>query len=263
VSIQLSVCIEMIFTHQPFLERIDSVAQAGLSAFEFWDWPTKDVDRINERRQCHNLDVAAFIMEPRGSLVHADSPAELQDGVVRSLVTAQMLDCRNLIVLVGREIPQLSRQAQHHSIVRGLKQVAPLAEEAGVTLLIEPLNVIVDHEGFYLSSSREAFEIVQEVGSPNVKVLFDIYHQQVSEGNLIANITEHLDLIGYLHAADVPGRHEPGTGEINYANLLQQVSQAGYEGFLGLEYRPSVDSFQSIKAIADIVALVNRKERSA
>lgn len=261
MTIQLSVCIEMIFTHQPFLERIDSVAQAGLSAFEFWDWPSKDVNQINERRQRHSLDVAAFVMEPRGGLVRADSPAELRDGVVRSLATAQMLDCRNLIVLVGREVPQVPRQEQHDNILRGLKQVAPLAEKAGVTLLIEPLNVIVDHTGFYLSSSREAFEIVREVGSPNVKVLFDIYHQQVSEGNLIANITEHLDLIGYLHAADVPGRHEPGTGEINYASLLRQVSQAGYKGFLGLEYRPSADSFQSMKAIADIVAMVNRKEQ--
>jgi len=263
MTIQLSVCVEMIFTHQPFLKRIDSVAQAGLSAFEFWDWPTKDVDQINERRQRHNLDVAAFIMEPRGSLVHVNSPAELEDGVARSLVTAQMLDCRNLIVLVGRQVSQVSRQAQHDNIVRGLKQVAPLAEEAGVTLLIEPLNVIVDHAGFYLSSSQEAFEIVQEVGSPNVKVLFDIYHQQISEGNLIANLTEHLDLIGYLHAADVPGRHEPGTGEINYANLLWQISQADYEGFLGLEYRPSVDSFQSLTAILDIVAMVNREKQRA
>jgi hydroxypyruvate isomerase len=261
MTIHLSVCVEMIFTHQPFLQRIDSVAQAGLSAFEFWDWPTKDVDQINERRQRHNLDVAAFIMEPRGSLVHADSSAELRDGVIRSLVTAQTLDCRNLIVLVGREMSQLSRRAQHDNIVRGLKQVAPLAEEAGVTLLIEPLNVIVDHRGFYLSSSQEAFEIVQEVGSSNVKVLFDIYHQQISEGNLIVNLTKHLDLIGYLHAADVPGRHEPGTGEINYANLLRRVSQAGYEGFLGLEYRPSVDSFHSLKAIADIVAMVNREKQ--
>lgn len=263
MTIQLSVCIEMIFAHQPFLERIDSVAQAGLGAFEFWDWPAKDVDQINERRRRHNLDVAAFIMEPRGSLVHNDARAELQDGVVRSLATAKMLDCRNLIVLVGRQVPDICRQEQHDNILRGLKQIAPLAEEAGVILLIEPLNVIVDHAGFYLSSSREAFEIVQEVGSPNIKVLFDIYHQQVSEGNLIANITEHLDLIGYLHVADVPGRHEPGTGEINYANLLRQVSQAGYEGFLGLEYRPSDDSFQSLEAIAGIVAMINRKEQSA
>ena len=261
MTIQLSVCVEMIFTHQPFLERIDSVARAGLSAFEFWDWPAKDVDQINERRQRHNLDVATFIMEPRGGLVHADSPAELQDGVARSLVTAQMLGCRNLIVLVGRQVPQVPRKPIHDNIVRGLKQVARLAEEAGVTLLIEPLNVIVDHAGFYLSSSQEAFEIIREVDSPNIKVLFDIYHQQISEGNLIANLTEHLDLIGYLHAADVPGRHEPGTGEINYANLLRHVSQAGYEGFLGLEYRPSIDSFESLKVIVDTVAMINRKKQ--
>ena len=254
--IKLSVCIEMIFADRPFGERIECVAQAGLRAFEFWDWPTKDISLINERRQLHNLEVAAFIMEPRGRLVDAD--AELRDGVSHSIATAQILECRNLIALVGRESSALSRQEQHDHIVRGLRQVAPLAEDAGVTLLIEPLNVVVDHAGFYLSSSQEAFQIIEEVGSPNVKVLFDIYHQQVSEGNLIANMIEHLDLIGYLHVADVPGRHEPGTGEINYANVLRQISEAGYNGYVGLEYRPSGDSFQSLGTIIEIAAAANR-----
>ena len=258
--IKLSVCIEMIFADRPFGERIDCVAEAGLGAFEFWDWPTKDISLINERRQPHNLEVAAFIMEPRGCLVNADADAELRQGISCSIATAQILGCQNLIVLVGRESSALSRQEQHDNIVHGLKQVAPLAEDAGVTLLIEPLNVIVDHAGFYLSSSQEAFQIVEEVNSPNVKVLFDIYHQQVSEGNLIANITEHLDLIGYLHAADVPGRHEPGTGEINYAKVMRQVSEAGYNGYVGLEYQPSGDSFRSLRAITEIVAAVNQKE---
>lgn len=258
--INLSVCIETIFADRPFEERIDCVAQAGLGAFEFWDWPPKDIQRINERRQLHNLEVAAFLMEPRGRLVHADAQAELREGLSHSIATAQMLGCRNLIVLVGRESPASSRPEQRDNIVRGLKQMAPLAEEAGVTLLLEPLNVIVDHAGFYLSSSQEAFQMVEEVGSPNVKVLFDIYHQQISEGNLIANITRHLDWIGHFHAADVPGRHEPGTGEINYANVMRQVSQAGYNGYVGLEYLPSGDSYQSLRTITEIAAAVNRQE---
>jgi len=258
--IKLSVCIEMIFADRPFEERIDCVAKAGLGAFEFWDWPAKDIDVVNERRQLHNLEVAAFVMEPRGRLVNADADAELGQGMSRSIATAQILGCLNLIVLVGRESSALSRQEQHDNIVRGLKQVAPLAEDAGVTLLIEPLNVTVDHAGFYLSSSQQAFQIVEKVDSPNVKVLFDIYHQQISEGNLIANITEHLDLIGYLHVADVPGRHEPGTGEINYANVMRQVNEAGYNGYVGLEYQPSGDSYQSLRTITEIAAAVNRKD---
>jgi hydroxypyruvate isomerase len=256
--IKLSVCIEMIFIDRPFGERIDCVAESGLGAFEFWDWPAKDINLLNERRQLNDLEVAAFIMEPRGRLVHADTSVELREGVSRSIAIAEILECQNLIVLVGRESSGLSRQEQHNNIVRGLKQVAPLAEDAGVTLLIEPLNVSVDHAGFYLSSSQEAFHIVEEVDSPNVKVLFDIYHQQVSEGNLIANMIEHLDLIGYLHVADVPGRHEPGTGEINYANVLRRISEAGYNGYVGLEYRPSGDSFQSLGTIIEIAAAVNR-----
>ncbi|MFW6116476.1 MAG: TIM barrel protein, partial [bacterium] len=192
--IRLSVCIEMIFADRPFAERVDCVAKAGLGAFEFWDWPSKDIALINRRRQLHDLEVAAFIMEPRGSLVKAD--AELDEAVGRSIATARTLECQNLIVLVGRELSASSRREQHNNVVRALKQVAPMAEAAGVTLLLEPLNTIVDHAGFYLSSSQEAFEIVEKVASANVKVLFDVYHQQVTEGNLTASITGHLDRIG-------------------------------------------------------------------
>jgi hydroxypyruvate isomerase len=259
--LKLSACIEMLFADHPFEERIDCVAKAGLGAFEFWDWLGKDINLINERRQLYDLEVAAFVMEPRGRLVNAKAPAELRQDANRSIAVAQILECQNLIVLVGRESLALSRPKQHDHIVQGLKWLAPLAEDAGVTLLVEPLNVIVDHAGFYLSSSQEAFQIVEEVGSPNVKVLFDIYHQQISEGNLTANITEHLEMIGYLHVADVPGRHEPGTGEINYANLLQQVSEAGYNGYVGLEYQPSGDSYQSLRAITEIATAINQKEQ--
>jgi len=257
---KLSACIEMLFADKPFEERIECVAKGGLGAFEFWDWPSKDIQLINQSRLRHNLEVAAFVMEPRGRLVHEVAPVKLREDVKHSIAAAQVLDCWNLIVLVGRESPALSRQEQHDNIVLGLRQAVPLAEDAGVTLLLEPLNVIVDHAGFYLSSSQEAFQIVEEVGSPNVKVLFDIYHQQISEGNLIANITAHLDMIGYLHAADVPGRHEPGTGEINFANVLRQVREAGYWGYVGLEYQPSGDSYQSLKTITEIEAAVNAEE---
>jgi hydroxypyruvate isomerase len=263
LTINLSVCIEMIFADRPFEERIGCVAEAGLPAIEFWDWPDKDIARIDELCQRYGLQVAAFVMEPRGRLVHAEEPDQLREAVQRSIDAARALGCRNLIALVGRESPGLSRAEQHENVVRGLSEVAPLAEAAGVTLLVEPLNVLVDHAGFFLSSSQEAFQIVEEVGSANVKVLFDLYHQQVSEGNLTANIVAHLDRVGHIHAADVPGRHQPGTGEINYANVLRQVSQAGYSGYLGLEFQPSGDSFHSLQAITEIVDQVNRQEHGS
>jgi hypothetical protein len=133
------------------------------------------------------------------------------------------------------------------------KLLAPLVEAVGITVVVEPLNVLVDHPGYYLTTSAEGFEILDEVGSQAVKLLFDIYHQQITEGNLLANIVPHIKQIGHFHVADVPGRHEPGTGEINYANVFHAIDKAGYEGFVGLEYWPTVpaaDTLRTVRALA-------------
>jgi hydroxypyruvate isomerase len=148
---------------------------------------------------------------------------------------------------VGQEIPEKPRHEQRANIVAALKAGAPIAEEAGVTLVLEPLNVLVNHKGYYLATSAEAFDILREVDSPNVKLLFDIYHQQITEGNLIANITANIGLIGHFHAADNPGRNELGTGEINYANVFKAIAATGYAGYVGLEYLPLADPAETLR----------------
>ncbi len=135
------------------------------------------------------------------------------------------------------------------AIVAALRAGAPLCEDAGVTMVLEPLNVLVDHAGYYLVTSAEGFQIVDEVGSPAVKLLYDVYHQQITEGNLIATITANVGRIGHLHVADVPGRHEPGTGEINYRNVLRAVEAAGYAGYVGLEYQPQADPAATLATV--------------
>ena len=117
----------------------------------------------------------------------------------------------------------------------------------GVTLVLEPLNVLHDHRGYYLWSSYEGFGIIEEVGSPAVKLLYDVYHQQISEGNLISNIKNNAHLIGHVHIADVPGRHQPGTGEINYKNVFAALDSAGYEGYTGMEFSPVGTSADAVK----------------
>ena len=131
-----------------------------------------------------------------------------------------------------------------------LKELAPLAEAAGITLVIEPLNTKVDHRGYSLCHAAPAFELVREVGSPRIRVLFDAYHLQIMEGNLIQSIRDGIDTIGYFHIADVPGRHEPGTGELNYANILAALSACGYEGVVGHEYEPR--NGDSVNTVCDV-----------
>ena len=238
MSLKLSVCVEMIFRELPFLERLDRVAAAGYPAFEFWRIADKDVEGIHARQVELGLACATFVGTAGLSLVDPSRRGELLPALEEALEVARRLDCRTMIATTGQALPDVPREAQHASVVAALKELAKPCEDRGVLLVLEPLNVLVDHQGYYLDRSAEAFQIVDEVGSPAVKLLYDAYHQQITEGNLIATITANVARIGHVHVADVPGRHEPGTGEINYRNVFRALDAAGYAGYVGLEYRP-------------------------
>jgi hydroxypyruvate isomerase len=237
----------MIFRDKPLLERLDSVAKCGLPAFEFWSWRDKDVDGMLAKMKETGLKVSACCVDPGTRLTHPRFRKTFVSGVKGTIETLKKLGSKTMIVTVGNEIPRMSREDQHKSIVDGLKAAAPLVEEGGITIVVEPLNTLVDHGGYYLWSSKEGFEIVREVGSPNVRLLYDIYHQQIMEGHLIHNITKNIDLIGHFHVGDVPGRHEPGTGEINYVNVFKAILETGYDGYMGLEFRPAKSGEEALE----------------
>lgn len=252
MSAKLSVCIEMIFNEVPFVERIEQVAKMGLDAFEFWGWQEKDLQAINEKRQKNDLDLAAMTAG-NVALIDPEKTEETIEHIKKSIEVARNIESKNIIITVGQELEKYDRSVQHQNIVQVLKEVASVAEKAGIMLVVEPLNIAVDHRGYYLSSSYEGYEIVDEVNSEAVKLLFDIYHQQITEGNIIDNIKLHIDLIGHFHLADVPGRHEPGTGELNYHNILSAITDTGYERYIGCEFRPvqsSVEALEDFKEIA-------------
>lgn len=262
-ELRLSACIEMIFSDRPFLERIDLVADCGLPAFEFWSWRRKDIDGILKRKEARGLQVAAFSVDPGYRLTHPKFRDSFISSVKGTIPVLHKLGVKTMIVTVGNEIPRVSREEQHESIVASLKEAAPLVEEAGITIVVEPLNTLVDHRGYYLWSSAEGFQIVREVGSQNVRLLYDIYHQQIMEGNLIANITKNIDVIGHFHVADVPGRHEPGTGEINYLNVFKAIFKSGYKGYIGLEFRPSKSGEQALKHVKELAERAESQARAA
>ncbi len=246
-----SVCIEMVYTEYPFLDRIRKAADAGWDAVEFWNWDTKDLPAIKAAVERTGLEIAAFQGNLGGTLINPAHREMLVSGIKQSLAKGQEMNTYGLFLLTDElgedrgvrfQFPELSEQTKYDSVVTGLKAVAPLAEQAGVTLLLEPLNTYVDHTGFYLCHSAMGFDLVREVASPRLKLLFDIYHMQVMEGNIIHSLTNNLDAIGLIHVADVPGRHEPGTGELNYANIFRALREAGYEGFVGFEFEPTAGS---------------------
>ncbi len=251
---RLSACIEAVFTQVPFERRLDQVKAAGVEVFEFWGWRNHDLQALARKKEETALELAAFSCETGGALVAAASAQKFVPALKDSIAAAKKLGCPRLIVTVGNELQNVPRQDQHQNIVAALKAGAPLCEDAGITLVLEPLNVLVNHKGYYLATSSEAFQILDEVGSPKVQLLFDIYHQQITEGNLIQNITRNIKKIGHFHVADVPGRHEPGTGEINYGNVFSAIVKAGYTGCLGLEMWPTIDHTTAVK---QTVALFN------
>jgi len=262
---KLSVCVCTVFNNLPFPERVAAVKEAGLGAFEFWGWSGVDLDALAAAKADTGLDLAAICVDSsdaavrdakaKGQLVNPECREGFVAACLESIGVAKRLGTPTLIVTVGNEQEGMTREAQHQSIIDGMKAVAKPAEDAGITFVIEPLNTLVNHKGYYLWSSLEGFDICRTVGSPAVKMLYDIYHQQVMEGNLIQNITENIDLIGHFHSADVPGRHQFGTGEINYPNVLAQIDATDYTGFVGLEYLPTGDHAESLAQIREITGM--------
>jgi hydroxypyruvate isomerase len=244
-----SVCIDAVLENMPVADAIELISNCGFNSFEFWAWWEKDIAQLVAVRDRFDMTIAAcctkFI-----SLTDPGLRNEYLVGLKESIAAAKQLDCRTLISQVGDFRPGVNRNEQHQSIVDGLKQAAPLLEAAGVTLVIEPLNEKVNHPGYYLIRSDEAFEIIDEVGSPAVKVVFDIYHQQISEGNLIPNIVATIDKIGHFHAAGQPGRNELTLGEINYPYIFAAIADAGFCGHVGLEYWPTLDAAEGLKEVA-------------
>ncbi|NOZ22486.1 MAG: TIM barrel protein [Planctomycetes bacterium] len=234
---KFSVCIETIFKEVDFVDRISKAKEAGADAFEFWGYDNKDVDAVNKARKDADLPLAAMSAAGGIPLVDAANKEKYVEAMKAGLEVAKKLECATVLQTVGQEIEGVPRETQHAAIVECLRAVAPLLADAGVTLVLEPLNILVNHKGYYLDKSSEGFDILREVDHPNMKLLYDIYHQQITEGNLIDTITANIDLIGHFHMADVPGRHEPGTGELNYANIFKAIDETAYDKYVGIAHR--------------------------
>ncbi len=269
----LSPNIEFMFGDRDFVDRIDAVAEIGLTSYEFGEWLSHDMPTIIERTQQYGLVQSNLAVDPRVNLTDDENTDTFIEGVRQSANMAHQIGCQRLGVVVNdvnwapgpswheyqRESQQRdARQRQRDHIVNNLKKAAPVAEGEGMLLVVECLNTLVDHADHYLASWEEGVSIIEEIDSPTVRLTFDVYHHQINEGNIISSLTRHIDSIGHIHLGDVPGRHEPGTGEINFRNVLLAVKRAGYSGYLGLECIPSKSDVKAaLSPIRRIVEEVN------
>ena len=245
-------CIPLpcFYKKTPAAEAIRSVAALGFDAVETYNWKDLDADEI--RSVCAETGVEFLSMcTTEFRMTDPQFRTLWLEGVRESCAAANKMGVGRLITQVGPDTGA-ERGYQHEAIVETLKQAKPILDTYGVTVMIEPLNVLVNHPGYYLVRSDEAFEIVREVDHPHVKVVYDIYHQQISEGNIIPNLTKNLDCIAHLHAAGHPGRHELQYGESDYRVILNAAAAAGDTGACGLEYGPTVDPIESLKTFREV-----------
>ena len=255
---RLSVCAETLFRSLPFAERARAISRAGFLV-EFWRREGADINAIAADPE---IRVSTMSGSDEGSMMNPDGVEAFLGGVRRRLAVAQRLGCRELNLLAGALAPDGSNgypAAKHPATMwitahQTLSKIAEIAEQADVVYNLEPLNTKVDHPGYPLPRVEDAVRLIEQVGSPRIKVLFDVYHAQVEEGNVVELIGDFHRHIGYVHVADAPGRHEPGTGEIDYPAVARALTETGYEGTVGLEAFPLGDEHVAMSRFREIFA---------
>jgi len=257
-ALRLDVCLETVFNWLPAEERIGKIAEAGCRAVELWlhddtcyragvEGPTrKDAAAMRQACARHGVAVCSLVIngptgEPGGAPVRAEEVNRYLERVEEVIGFAAGIGCRMGITCTGNRQPELTPLRMRANLETALGRAAEIAARHDFLLVLEALNTRVDHHGYYLDASREGFEIVRAINSPHLKLLYDCYHMQIMEGNLIATATANLADIGHIHAAGVPGRHEVFAGEISYSALIAALAAEGYAGYVGLEYLPAME----------------------
>ena len=242
-----SICIEKLFIDLPFYDRFAMVRKTGFDYVEFGSWEQHDVKRIKELLTENQLKLGCFSGDKDYNIIDPAHCGEFLDYLKRSAEVAHELDCKNLVLHSnalaeeGRMCTsgnELSERTKIAAATKNLLAAAEVAEDAGLTLQLEPVSTYAK-PGYYITTSASAAEIIRVVDSPRLKLLYDIYHMQLMEGDLANTIRANADVIGYIHIGDVPGRHEPGTGEINYPFLKRLlVDELKFDGIFAFELSP-------------------------
>jgi hydroxypyruvate isomerase len=233
----------MLFTEVDFLNRFELAVKAGFKAVEYmfpYAYPSEQLSQKLKENDLHqvlfNLPAGRWEDGERGIAVLPDRISEFQEGVGQAVEYALHLGCPQVNCLLGLT-PALSAETIQETVIKNLRFAAEKLAEKKIRLLIEALNT-KDIPGFYLTSTAQALTLLQQVNHPNLFIQYDVYHMQIMEGDLTETIGHHLDQIAHIQIADNPGRHEPGTGEINFFNLFSFIDRAGYNGYVGCEYKP-------------------------
>jgi hydroxypyruvate isomerase len=249
IGSQFSVMMATLNRYGTFEENLERVAHAGYRNVavgdDFRKWSEEDIQRIRAHMQRLNIT-----MDTLGGMKAGFADPSGGDGFIAELKVqiagAKRMGCKQLILLSGKRIEGASPESQRAVSIETLKRSAELLSAAGLVGMVEPIDRL-ENPTIYLDGVTEAFEIIRAVGSSNVKVLYDLYHEQRQYGNLIDKLDKNIDEIGMIHIGDVPGRHEPGTGEINYTNVYRKLGQLRFKGMIAMEFYPTGDVVETLR----------------
>jgi hydroxypyruvate isomerase len=250
---KLAANLSLLFPQMPFLDRFDAAAKAGFRYVEYQvPYAFGTAKEVAERARSagvevvlHNLPVGDAAKGDRGIGCQPSRLSEFREGVERAVEYAKAVGCPRLNCLAGVAPAGVARESLRETLIENLRYAAGKLKAAGLTLLTEPANPRTV-PGFFLNTSREGIEVIDAAGADNLKLQYDIFHMQIVEGDLAKSIARLLPRIGHMQLADVPDRHEPGTGEINYGFLLPEIDRLGYQGWIGCEYIPKGDTVQGL-----------------
>jgi hydroxypyruvate isomerase len=251
-------CIELLYSELPFLERFVAAKNDTFEFVEFWSWTDKNLDAVKKAASDCGISISGFNGDADYSLVDPGQKKNYLEFLKKSVDAAKKIDALSVTIhsnalgsrgTVVDHYIGLSHTVKLCSMYDTLLECSKIAEQNNITLYLEALNTVIDHVGNFLVHTSDAAEITRLIGSPRLKILYDVYHMQLNEGNLCENISTFIDQIGHVHIADVPGRHEPGTGEINYHHIFNYLEKADYTGLVGYELLPKTSTAEAVKAI--------------
>jgi hydroxypyruvate isomerase len=246
-----SVCIDAVFREMDRTAALEKVKEAGYSTFEFWSWWEGDMAALSAKAKALSLDCRGFCTR-YFCLTDPGSRETWLAGLKESIGLAKKFGTRFLISQGGDDTGA-RRDFQYSSVLDGLRAAADLLQESGVTLLLEPVNNKHNYRKTWLDSSDVGFSLVKDAGSPNIRLLFDIYHQQISEGDVLRRLEANIGLVGHIHCAGNPERHEIYRGELDYAFIFKELARMAYQGSVGLEYFPAEDPVAGLKKIKNMI----------
>lgn len=260
----LSVMLWTVYRDLPFAQRLEKVREAGYRAAElvgeYKNWSPDDFAAARRKKQELQIEFDAT-----AGVWHTLADAADRDPFLKSLQdflpVMKELECSRLILQSGNKVPGVSAEQMRANCVETLKRGGEIAARNNIELLVENIDP-EENPKYFLTSSAEGFEIIRAVGNPHVKFLYDFFHEQIAGGNLIAKLEKNMDYLGLVHIADVPGRHQPGTGEINYANIFRKLAQLGYSRYAAMEFVPLGDPVKELRDARELVVSSVRSTRT-